>query len=127
MTPTVQIMARKRGTGLTTEQAEHLAAELRVFLSRYENNATTMARAWGVSQPQLSQILSGRGRGAGVAVLCRLRMHSGRTIDDLLGLPPLGPTLDDKIRAAVVKAVDDLETTKHPARLPKRPTRERET
>lgn len=101
-------MARQRGTGLTDDQAKRLADLLRPYRDeRFGGNATDMARAWGVSQSQLSQILSGRGRGAGVAVLIRLRAATGRTLDDLLGLPELGPTQEDRIRAAVERALDE--------------------
>jgi hypothetical protein len=127
------IVARKRDTGLTQEQAEHLATELKPFLDRFGGNQTRMAKAWGVSQPQLNQILNASGRGAGVAVLCRLRQATGRSIDDLLGLDPIGPSVDDRIRVvvenvvgsriqgiqdAVVEALDKLESTKAPSSLP---------
>lgn len=109
---TLSGMGRKRGTGLTDAQAEHLAKELKPFCDqRFDGNGTAMAKAWGIAQSQMSQILSGRGRGAGVAVLCRLRQATGKSIDELLGLPPLGPSLDDRIRAAVSHAIDELETT----------------
>lgn len=99
-------IGRRSGTGLSEQQAKHLAEVLRPFHAQFEGNATRMAKAWGISQPQLSQILMGRGRGAGVSVLCRLRTATGRSIDDLLGLPSLGPTLDDRIRVAVDDAVE---------------------
>lgn len=100
------VMGRKQGTGLTEEQAKHLAEELRPYLERFDDNATRMAKAWGVAQSQMSQILSGRGRGAGVAVLIRLRQATGRSLDELLGLKPLGPSIDDRIRSAVDDALD---------------------
>jgi hypothetical protein len=106
-------MSRPRETGLTVTQAKHLAEELRQFLPRYRN-ATEMARSWGISQSQMSQLLSGTNRGAGVAVLCRLRTHSGLTLDELLGLPPLGPSVDDRIRRAVHEALDK-EAARKPA------------
>ena len=118
---TLGSMGRNRGTGLTEKQAQHLAEELRAYLSRYDNNQTAMAKAWGISQPQLSQIIAGSGRGAGVAVLCRLRMHTGKSIDDLLGLPPLGATLEDQIRAAVDKAFAERKEPSEPPPLSPRP------
>lgn len=105
-------MSRKRGTGLTADQAKHLASEIKPHLERFDGNGTALAKAWGVSQSQLSQIINATGRGAGVSVLCRIRLATGRTIDDLLGLPALGPTIDDRIRRAVDKALDDLEKKK---------------
>lgn len=102
-------MSRKRGSGLTPEQAKHLASEIKPHLDRFQGNGTALAKAWGVSQSQLSQIINATGRGAGVAVLTRIRLATGRTLDDLLGLPPLGPNIDDRIRKAVEKALDDIE------------------
>lgn len=118
MPNTVETMGRKSGTGLTEEQAKHLAEELRPFLERFDGNGTRMAKAWGVAQSQMSQILSGKGRGAGVAVLCRLRLATGRTLDELLGLKPLGPTLDDRIRSAVDDALDRAIAEGRPALVP---------
>ncbi len=123
-------MAREKGTGLTDDQADHLAKVLAAFLPQFGNKQTVMARAWGISQPQLSQILMGAaGKGAGVAVLCRLRTHTQMSIDDLLGLPPLArdrAAFDDRIRASVEKALDDLGA--RPASrplLPPKPSKER--
>jgi hypothetical protein len=75
---------------LTHQQAQHLASVVRPFVEQYVGSATAMARAWQLSQSQLSQILSARGRGAGLAVLCRIRLHTGMSLDELLGLPPVG-------------------------------------
>lgn len=117
---TLPVMGRKAGTGLTAEQAAHLAMRLKPFHERFDENGAAMARSWGVSQSQLAQILNGRGRGAGVAVLCRLRLHTGISIDDLLGLPRLGPSLEDKIRATVTEELDALgvKPAKRPSRRP---------
>ncbi len=122
-------MGRKQGTGLSEEQAKHLAEELKPFLERFDDNATRMAKAWGVAQSQMSQILMGRGRGAGIAVLCRLRLATGRTLDDLLGLRPLGPTIDARIRSAVDEALDRALSegrAAHPAVLPQLPPARRQ-
>ncbi len=109
-------MARKRGTGLTEEQAAHLAGVLRPYLDRYEGNGTRLARAMDVSQSQLSQLLSGRGRGAGVAVLCRIRQFTGISIDDILGLPALTAREDlhSQIRHAVKAELAELQRRKAP-------------
>jgi hypothetical protein len=115
------IMGRKPGTGLTDQQAKHLAAELRPFLDRFDGNQTRMAKAWDISQSQLSQLLGGRHKGAGVMVLCKLRAATGKSIDDLLGLPALGATLDDRIRDAVTKALDELELEPSEKKRPSRP------
>ncbi len=119
--PKLLIVGRKQGTGLTEQQARHLAEQLRPFHVRFEENGTAMAKAWGISQSQMAQLLTGRGRGAGVAVLCRLRMHTGLAIDELLGLPRLGPSLDDKIRTALHDELGKLEEEGKVVRLQKRP------
>jgi hypothetical protein len=106
-------MARRetgpKESGLTDDQAKHLAGVLARFLKRYDGNQTTMARAWGISQPQLSQLLGARKKGAGVSVLCRIRKHAQMSLDDLLGLPALEKTTEEaRIRAIVVQALDEL-------------------
>lgn len=101
-------MAKKRATGrkraqagLTVAQAKALSKILKEHLPLFDDNHTIMARAWRISQPQLSQLISMKGRGAGVAVLCRIRAATRLSIDELLGLDkasPLNPTLQDRVR-----------------------------
>ena len=72
---------------------------------------------------------------AGIAVLCRIRTATGRTIDELLGLRPLGPSIDDRIRTAVNDALERAITEGHPSlpatppppALPPAPRRRRES
>jgi hypothetical protein len=108
-------MARKSGTGLTQHQADRLAAQLAPFRERYSSD-TAMAKAWTIAQSQMSGLLKASYRGAGISVLCRIRTHTGISIDDLLGLPPLGRTLDrqieDKIRAALIQFADGASPRK---------------
>jgi hypothetical protein len=112
---------RPRGSGLSEEQAEHLAATLKTFLPQFEDNVTRMATAWRVSQPQLSQVLNPRYRGAGIAMLVKLRAATNISIDDLIGLPPLGRNLkaDERYRSSLQEALDE-EANKRPE-LPRLP------
>lgn len=88
--PTLIPMAK---LGLDPKEARHLADVLRPIVDeRFDGNATKAAKAIGIAQSHMSQILAARGRGAGIHVLKRIRAFTGLTIDDLLGLPPLRPT-----------------------------------
>jgi hypothetical protein len=120
----VKSTGRKVGSGLTPDQAKHLAEVLRSHLPRFENNISTMARAWRVSQPQLSQLLMASG-GAGVAVLCRIRAAIGMTIDDLLGLPPIGNSLSQMIRSEVREALVEMSAPHEVHLLPPSPPKKR--
>lgn len=102
-------MARPRSSGLTEEQREALAEHCRRYLPQFDNNHTRMASAWKISQPQLSQILNptDSARGAGIQVLVRIRAATGLSLDELLGLPPLGLSLDERIQRAVDQRVDE--------------------
>lgn len=103
-------MGTKKESGLTDEQARHLAGVLRQHLERYESGVA-MARAWGISQSQLSQLMGGHRKGAGIAVLCRIRRHTGMSIDSLLGLPPLrGEISTAEMRRLVVDVIHQLAT-----------------
>ncbi len=114
---TICFVGRKRGTGLTDEQAKALAKRLEPYFENYDRNQTSMAKAWGVSQSQLSQILSGKGRGAGVAVLVRIRQHTGLTLDELLGLAETSPVVDagvERVVSAVEKAISEIAKERRP-------------
>jgi hypothetical protein len=80
-------MPRNEGTGITGAQARRLAKLLVPFRARFDSDRE-MAKAWGIAQNQVSGLLRARRR-CGLAVLCRIRKHTGLTIDDLLGLAPL--------------------------------------
>ena len=105
-------MARKRDSGLTEEQAKRLAEKLQPFFKLYSENQTQMAKAWGISQPQLGQILNAKGRGAGVAVLCRIREKTRMSLDELLGLDPFEDSVEERVRVAIDK---QLESRVHDA------------
>lgn len=89
---------REPEKGLTAEEKEHLAGVLRRLRdTRYDGNATEMAKALGIGQSQVSQILKGSrtDRSAGIPVLKRIRAFTGLTIDQLIGLPALEALVAD--------------------------------
>lgn len=51
---------------------------------------TAAAERIGLSQPTLNALKTGTGKGVGLNTLLILRKYEGRSIDDMLGLPPLG-------------------------------------
>jgi transcriptional regulator with XRE-family HTH domain len=69
----------------------HVARELAKLVDeRFDGNQTRAAKALGMSQPHLSHLIAGTsGRGPGLSVLILLRHYTNRSIDSLLGLPPL--------------------------------------
>lgn len=76
---------------------------------RFEGNQTAAARALGVSQPYLNQLVTssmkGEGRGPGLGILLLMREKTGRSIEELLGLPP--PPADELLERLRMTA--DLE------------------
>lgn len=108
--------------GLEAAYRDHLARVMREILDRDFGGVQRAAAARiGINQSQISQILRGSsgGRSAGIVVLVRLREYTKRSIDDLLGLDPLGPggsappapkdarTVEDRV-AALERALMDL-------------------
>lgn len=85
------------------QQRVALARVLRI-LRRQFRTTTEMAEAWGINQPQLSQLMQGKDAGAGVSVLSRIREKSGVAIDTLLGYDL---TVDHLMRAREL-AQEDL-------------------
>ena len=68
----------------------HLAAIVAEIVERdFDGNLTAAAKRIGISQPHLGQVREGSGKGAGMRTLIALRQYTQRSIDDLLGLPPL--------------------------------------
>lgn len=83
-------MAGGSASRLANEYQRHLARELqRIIDERFDGHQTKAARAMGISQAHLSNLTSSHGRGPGIAVLVQIRQYTGRSIDALLGLPPL--------------------------------------
>lgn len=83
---------------------EHVARELaKVVKEQFEGNQTRAAKRLGLSQAHLSHLIAGQtGRGPGLTVLIRLREYTGRSIDSLLGLPPIaGDELVERLRATL--------------------------
>lgn len=78
---------------------EHFATELRRFSDAlYDGNDTRAAAALGISQAHFSHLVSAKSqgpgsRGPGLSVLLLMRQRTGRSIDELLGLPP--PSADE--------------------------------
>lgn len=96
----VYVAAKKR---IERQYMEHVARELAALVrDRFDNNQTRTAKALGISQPHLSHLIAAEGRGPGLSVLIRLREYTGRSIDALLGLPPLpSDELTERLRAAL--------------------------
>lgn len=105
-------MGGKRDAGLTPAQAKALARAIKPYVDRFESGVAA-AKAAGISQSQLSQIMAASGRGAGVSVLCRLRVVTGLTLDQLLGLDPLAEAMPlDDVRAVLRVALEEMERRK---------------
>lgn len=71
---------------------DHLAGLLRpIVAGEFHGNATAFARAVGISQSQMSQVLKGSkgDRGVGVGSLVALRNYLQMEIHEMLNLPPL--------------------------------------
>lgn len=117
-----------RAKAIPRENALHLARVLRPIVEeRFSNNQTKAAKAWGIAQSHLSQILLAEGRGAGIAVLIRIRNALDMSLDDMLGLPPVksapAPSHLDEIRAALRAELAEMQrpTPTEPPLLPPAP------
>ena len=74
---------------LRPEQNERLREIVRDLIATdFRGSATALAKALGVTQPLVSEFLSG-GRGAGPKFIQALADVTGRSIDDLYGRPAL--------------------------------------
>lgn len=105
------VIAKEPEKGLTDDEKEHLARLLkRVRDTRFDGNATHMARALGIGQSQVSQILKGKrtDRSAGIPVLKRIRAFTGCTLDELIGLPPLKPLIEESPPPPPVASAEEL-------------------
>ena len=91
-----------RAKAIPRENAINLARVLRPYVEAFPSQ-TAAAKAWGIAQSHLSQLLLAEGKGAGIAVLIRIRAALNLSLDELLGLPPLRQVggLRDEIRAAL--------------------------
>lgn len=111
-----------RAKAIPRENAVHLAKVLRPYAEAYPSQ-TAAAKAWGIAQSHLSQILLAEGKGAGIAVLIRIRKALGITLDEMLGLPPIrvekAPTSHlDEIRAALRAELEDMRRPSPPTDPP---------
>lgn len=71
---------------------EHLAREVkRIVDADFGGVQRAAEKRLRISQSHLSQLIRGEhgARGPGLQVLLKLREYSGKSIDELLGLPPL--------------------------------------
>src|SRR4051812_13812967 len=69
------------------EVAEHFSGEVaRLVRERYDGNQSLAARSLGMTQSHISSIITGT-RGPGLNALLMMRNITGRSIDELLGLP----------------------------------------
>lgn len=91
------------GKKIERRYIEHVARELDgVVNNQFEGNQTRAAKGLGISQAHLSHLIAAEGRGPGLSVLLRMRDYTGKSIDALLGLPPVpGEELTERLRAAL--------------------------
>lgn len=84
----VKALSKKKIEG---RYIEHVVRILRhVVDTEYDGNQTRAAKGLGMSQPHLSNLLSGTSdRGPGLQTLIVLRHKTNQSIDALLGLPPV--------------------------------------
>ncbi len=91
------------------ELSEHFAREVKAYVdTHHEGNGTKAAESLGLSQPHLSQLMSATAdRGPGLSALLLFRKVMNRSVDSLLGLPPLSgevassESVDAMVRAAI--------------------------
>ena len=69
---------------LSREQNQAVRQQVRALLAQYHGNMTSLARALGVSQSQISQFLGGK-TGAGMKLLRGLSRRTLKSIDEILG------------------------------------------
>lgn len=95
---------------------------------RHGGNQTHAARALGVSQSHISAMLIGA-RGPGLNTLILMREQTGKSLDQMLGLPPLAtplPLVATMDEAAVRRAVRaELESIQQAIGVTSAPRRKR--
>jgi transcriptional regulator with XRE-family HTH domain len=106
--------------GLPPAMAAHLARVVRAEIAaRYPTSAdgkpvaqSVVAKAIGITQPTLSELLGLRG-GVGVTALLALRDWLGMPIDEMLGLPPIAgrdsASSVDALRLELMAKMAELE------------------
>jgi transcriptional regulator with XRE-family HTH domain len=74
---------------LPPEMRARVIAAVEALIARYPGKSLRqVAELVGIDQPMLSTMRAGRS--LGILALLKLRLATGRTLDDLLGLEPLG-------------------------------------
>ena len=88
---TILWMSASKG-GIPLKYREHALLVARRHISALMSQGLTqteIGHRWGLSQPTISELLSGKASKLGVRVLFCIRDAIKMPLDDLLGLPPL--------------------------------------
>lgn len=80
--------AVQHNKALSPEQNDHIRGVLEKIIEEHDGVVSRAAKVLGVSHSLLFEIRDGR-RGAGTKVLTALAQYTGRSIDDLMGRPPV--------------------------------------
>lgn len=133
----------KGAKGLDPQRAKVLAEKLEALIrTSYPDypvkmSQTAVAKSIGISQPQLSAVLSRAGRGFGINSLIRLREHFRISIDELLDLRPFRPrapddTVERQVEVAIARLLPEAlrrlpesEPPPEPKLLPPKPPKKR--
>lgn len=103
---TLAVMAA-RTKRVEARYVQHLARLVRELVdTEFDKNGTKAAKAIGISQGHVSQLARGihGTRGPGLPALIALRAYMGKSIDELLGLPPLPQdALTQRIREVLIE------------------------
>jgi hypothetical protein len=120
---TIEAVSRKKLDPKTADRIRDAIRE--VVRERFNGNQRAAADALDISPPHLSDILN-KNRDAGTNTLISLRNMTGRSLDEILGLPPLRPGETEQRLSQVEKALAKLATAgSEPTPAPKTTTRER--
>lgn len=102
----------RKGGDLDPRIVAHVGAVVKELVeNRYGGSQTMAAEATGISQGQISDLINRKPGKLGLHTLLALREHTGRSLDDILGLDNPGSSRSaERIVQAAEKAIADLRT-----------------